>query len=177
MKRKNTYRLETHQYLGNGYYFITILTKNRINYFGKIQNNEMILNRSGIIAREDWKEIPRHFKNVYLDEFVVMPNHLHGILIIKNHENLISGKKTFDKNENYFSKISPHSGSISTIIRSFKSAVPKMIHEFNRNFKWQYSFNDKIIRNKYMLQNIRNYIRDNPLKYKKDKIILNHKKF
>jgi REP element-mobilizing transposase RayT len=168
MKRKNTYRLKTHEYLGNGYYFITIVTKCRVNYFGKIKNNKMILNKRGRIAKQDWKEIPLHFDNVYLDEFMIMPNHLHGILIIKNHLNLIFNKKIRQRSNDYFSKISPYSGSISTIIRSFKSVVSKMIHEFDQNFKWQYSFNDEIIRNKYMLENIRNYIRANPLNFEKN---------
>ncbi len=84
---KNKYRIESTRlqnwnYGWNGKYFITVLTKNRINYFGEIKSRKMYLSDIGIIADKIWCEIIYHTKNVKLDAFVVMPNHIHGILIL-----------------------------------------------------------------------------------------------
>lgn len=80
--RVSSTRLQTHDYSSNGYYFLTICTKNRENYFGEIVNNKMQLSKIGKTAKKFWREIPKHFPFVKLDEFVVMPNHVHGIIII-----------------------------------------------------------------------------------------------
>ena len=88
-KFKNKYRissarLQTWDYSNNGAYFITICTQNRHHFFGKIQNQEMQLSEIGKLAEQFWLEIPNHFPFVELGNFVVMPNHVHGILIM-NH--------------------------------------------------------------------------------------------
>lgn len=75
-------RLASWDYSHPGFYFITICTKNRKHFFGEIKNDEMYLNETGIIADKCWAEIPDHFQNTTLGEFVVMPNHIHGIIII-----------------------------------------------------------------------------------------------
>ena len=86
-KYKNKYRIETTRlknwnYGWNGAYFITICTQNRIHYFGEIENREMQLSKIGKMAEKYWYEIPKHFPFVKLDAFIVMPNHIHGIIII-----------------------------------------------------------------------------------------------
>ena len=86
-KFKNKYRissarLQSWDYSNNGAYFITICTQNRNHFFGKIQNQEMHLSEIGKLAEKYWLEIPEHFPFVELGNFVVMPNHFHGILII-----------------------------------------------------------------------------------------------
>src|SRR5690606_34421585 len=86
-KFKGKYRIESIRaqwwdYGWNGAYFITICTKNRKHYFGNIVNNKMVLSPLGIIADIFWHEITNHSKHVSLGEFVVMPNHIHGILLI-----------------------------------------------------------------------------------------------
>ncbi|WP_338841665.1 hypothetical protein [Flavobacterium ginsenosidimutans] len=86
-KFQNKYRISSIRaqwwdYGWNGAYFITICTQDRKHYFGEIQNNKMILSGVGIIADLLWHQIPIHHKNVELGDFVVMPNHIHGILII-----------------------------------------------------------------------------------------------
>ncbi len=88
-KFKNKYRipsarLQTWDYRWAGAYFITICTQNREHYFGKIEKGKMILSNVGVIADILWYEIKNHAKNVELGEFVVMPNHIHGILILNN---------------------------------------------------------------------------------------------
>jgi len=90
-KFQNKYRIPSarHQnwdYRWDGAYFITICTKDRQHYFGKIENGKMILSNVGILADVFWHEIKNHNKNVELGEFVVMPNHVHGILILNNNE-------------------------------------------------------------------------------------------
>jgi putative transposase len=88
-KYKNKYRIKSTRlqywdYASPGYYFITICTKNREDYFGEIKNEKMCLNEIGDIAQKFWLEIPNHFSNVTLDEFIIMPNHVHGIVIIND---------------------------------------------------------------------------------------------
>ena len=144
-KYKNKYRitstrLKDWDYRNNGSYFITICSGNRKHFFGEIENNDnqktMVLNEIGIFAENFWIEIPKHFPFVELGNFIVMPNHIHGILIINSlqndNENSLqcneSNKKLKtinneslqcnDSTNTYFSEISPKSGSISTIIRS-----------------------------------------------------------
>ena len=83
-KNRKTPRKQNWDYTQNGAYFITICTANRENYFGEIIDNKMILSPTGILADVFWHEIKNHAKFVELDEFVVMPNHIHGILILNN---------------------------------------------------------------------------------------------
>ena len=82
--RVESARLRNWDYSANGYYYITICTKDRIYYFGDIINDEMILSKIGNMASQYWQEIPNHFPFVRLDEFIIMPNHVHGIVVIDN---------------------------------------------------------------------------------------------
>ncbi|MDD5213686.1 MAG: hypothetical protein PHG82_04650 [Candidatus Gracilibacteria bacterium] len=77
-------RFSNYDYSRNGFYFITICTKNRENYFGEIIDEKMILNEYGLIVEKSWQEITKHYQNVIIDEFMIMPNHFHGIIIIDN---------------------------------------------------------------------------------------------
>lgn len=88
-KFKNTYRIASARrqqwdYRWDASYFITICTKNRCHFFGEIDNGKMEFSHLGILADVFWNEITNHSKSVKLDEFVVMPNHIHGILILQN---------------------------------------------------------------------------------------------
>src|SRR5919109_4323497 len=89
---KDKYRIETTRlkewdYSSNGYYFVTICTKDRECVFGNIIDGKMELLEIGEIAKQYWLEIPKHFQNVKLDKFVIMPNHVHAIVIIENDKN------------------------------------------------------------------------------------------
>ncbi|MBU1132275.1 hypothetical protein KKC32_03470 [Patescibacteria group bacterium] len=86
-------RLQNYDYSQNGLYFVTICTKNKEELFGNVKNEKMILNEYGRIAKKCWREIPRHFPAVELDEFVVMPNHVHGIIEIVSNNTETAGNK------------------------------------------------------------------------------------
>ena len=158
-------RLEDFDYSSNGAYFITICTKNRENFFGEIVNDKMVLNKAGGIIEKCWQEIPRHYPNVRLDKFCVMPNHFHGILFLEK-ENLM-------RNENIRSLQTDwngaKSGTISAIIRGFKIGVTKFARKNGmEKFQWQRSFHDRIIRDEEELKNITEYIKMNPENWEKD---------
>lgn len=173
--RTTSIRWEKWDYRNSGAYFVTICTKNRISYFGECVDEKMHLNNVGEIIDKYWKEIPHHFLNVTLDEFVVMPNHLHGIIIINARlENETNHVDTLhcnvSTNNKFMSKISPKSGSLSTILRSFKSICTK---EINKQFPelvfgWQSRFYDRIIRDEREFERIKQYILNNPQNWEKD---------
>ncbi len=81
-------RLPEYDYSQTGYYFVTICTKDKRNIFGKIINGEITLNKPGKIVDKYWKEIPKHFSFTEIDEYIIMPNHIHGIIIIDNENNV-----------------------------------------------------------------------------------------
>jgi putative transposase len=86
MRNRKLNRLKNYDYSKGGYYFVTICTKNREDWFGKVENGKMHLNRFGEIAKDCWAKIPTHFQDVGTDEFSVMPNHVHGILTIEEDQ-------------------------------------------------------------------------------------------
>lgn len=174
-------RLPNRNYAANGYYFVTICTCEKYCYFGEIINRKVQLSQIGRIAQQYWSEIPQHSKYTYLDEYVIMPNHIHGIIIIDNPNNpcrdvqlnvpTINGELDFAK---MMSKLSPQSGSLSVIIRSYKSSVTRWCRQNNYcNFAWQSRFYEHIIRNDGSLDRIREYIINNPVKWSEDRNYIN----
>ncbi len=137
----------------------------------------MILSESGKICENYLNEIPEHFPFVLLDSFVVMPNHLHSIITINKPdvETLHCNVSTSDWNDTgkmtnkFMAYISPKSGSLSTILRSFKSAVTIDMHKIDAGFAWQSRFHDHIIRDHQSYLRIKNYIETNPIHWKEDK--------
>ncbi len=157
MKERKVNRLKDYDYSQDGYYFVTICTRNREEWFGEIQSGKMILNGCGEITKNLWVEIPKHFKNVGLDEFIIMPNHIHGILIIVGNAYMRSLQNRTKM-------------LLSRIIQQYKSSVTREINSLQNDFcfKWHKSFYDHIIRNEKTLNNIREYIVNNPLKWESD---------
>lgn len=187
-KYKNKYRVESTRlkgwdYSNPGIYFITICTKNRECYFGNVENEKMILSRIGVIADILWYEIKNHNHHVELGEYVVMPNHIHGMIIINNKNNAdvigrdvacndstdTESNSEISKNE-FMSRISPKSGSVVRIIGGYKSAVSKHAHRLGFEFQWQERFWDTIIRDEQSFENISEYIINNPGNWEKDKL-------
>ena len=168
--KADSVRLPDWDYSWAGYYFFTICTKDRQDFFGEIRKGIMGLNDLGCIAWRCWNELPKHFKMCVLNEFIVMPNHLHGIIYIENYRRDVACNVSTKCVNGRMSRISPKSGSLSTIIRSFKSACTKTIHEnSNFEFQWQPRFHDHIVRiDSESLEKIRYYIRGNPARWEND---------
>ncbi len=178
-------RLKNWDYGSNGAYFITICTQNREHFFGEIVETQFIASEIGTLAEKFWMEIPQHFPYIELGNFVVMPNHVHGILIIdKNVKTLqcnvsenespvetLHCNVSTNKNEQ-MANISPKSGTISTILRSYKSVVTKNARFIHAEFGWQPRFHDHIIRNAPEWERIQTYIENNPMNWKEDKFYL-----
>src|SRR3990172_4760189 len=147
-------RLKEWDYSSSGYYFVTICTKNQECVSGRIADGKMVLTRIGNIVKRYWLEVPEHFQNVKLDEFVIMPNHMHGIVIINNVETCHGMSLQKNSNVNKFSK--PISGSLAMIINQYKSSVARICRKNGYNkFAWQPRFYDHIIRNEKLLQKMR----------------------
>ena len=172
-KFKNTFRIESARlkdwdYSNPWWYYITINTNDHIEYFGKVVNGKTILNDLGKIVDQFWKEIPTHFNHTELDYYVVMPNHIHGIIIINSDVETCHGMSLRSINENKFSK--PIKNSLSMITNHFKGSVKRWANKNGYEpFFWQSRFYDRIIRNEKELYNIRNYIEKNPMKWTLEK--------
>jgi len=173
---KNKYRikstrLEHWDYSSNGAYFVTICTKNRINYLGKIINGKMELSEIGGIVYFEWGNTEKIRTNVLIDEFIVMPNHIHGIVIIENETVVETHCNASLRGINTpINKFGPQSNNLSAIVRGFKGATTNKIHSvgFN-NFAWQSRFYERIIRNENELNRTREYIINNPIKWEFDR--------
>lgn len=128
---------------------------------GNVVDGKAILFSAGEIIYEEWKRTELLRCNVLLDEFVIMPNHFHGIIVITD-------KIENETSQRLVSTLKPN--SLGSIIGQFKSVSTKRIHaEVNKNFSWQPRFYEHIIRNEKELYNIRNYIYLNPVKWELDK--------
>lgn len=161
-KRKPT-RLKEYDYSLQGYYFITVCVENFRQVLGKVEDEKMILNTAGKIVEDTWKDIPKHYERCELDEFVVMPNHFHSIIIL---ENVSRDRSQTDPKKVY------HKHSLSEIVRAFESFSSREINKqssLTQKFKWQKSFFDRVIRNERELFLIRKYIQQNPLKWNIEK--------
>jgi len=169
-KDKKQYRYKGYDYSQEGFYFVTICAKNREIFFGDVINGEIKLSEIGLATDKFWREIPNHFSFVGLDEFVVMPNHFHGIIQINVGTGHCPVPTNTDENGgSKFGKVTPK--SLSTIIGSYKSIVTKTMNlqRPDIGFAWQSRFHDRIIRNEDELNRIRQYIINNPLKWELDK--------
>jgi REP element-mobilizing transposase RayT len=161
-KNRKNIRWRIWDYRWDAAYFITICTKNREHFFGHIHNEEMVLSNVGVLADVFWHEIKNHAKHITLDAFVVMPNHIHGILILEGNE-----IEDIITSENRFQNIGKN--SISSIIGSYKSAVTKHANRLGFEFGWQSRFHDHVIRNEESFKRIQNYIINNPKNWKEDR--------
>jgi putative transposase len=200
-KFKNKYRIDSGRlrnwdYSWNSAYFITICTKNREHSFGKINAGEMILSDIGNLANNCWLEIPQHFPFVKLGDHVIMPNHVHGIVVIEKTGNgqdcvstdgiddLRTGSelRTVVETQDFASlpspilpnrpptknKFGPQSRNLGSIIRGFKIGVTIKARPIDPSFSWQSRYHDHIIRDEKSYLRISNYINLNPLNWKDD---------
>ena len=171
-------RLEGYDYSQSGLYFITICTDIHEHYFGGIVDGIMQLSEIGIIANDEWHEFSNHRDNVNTHEFVVMPNHIHGIIEIVDIDNTRNGRddarivstKSLQKPiDLQMKKISPKPGSLGRIVGAYKSAVSKFAHRAGYEFNWQSRYYDHIIRDYKSYNRISEYIKNNPENWKEDR--------
>lgn len=176
--RTTSTRLKHWDYSQCGWYFITICTKNSEHFFGKVIDEQMKLSPIGDIADKFWKEIPNHFKNVSLDNHVIMPNHIHGIIIINNSTvqapNLGVSSQNIEKPKQETPKLGESTAkwkpaTIGVIINQYKRIVTINARKSTPKFAWQPRFHDHIIRNDESLKRIREYTINNPAKWHLDK--------
>lgn len=187
-KYLNKYRVESARaawwdYGSPGAYFITICTADRKHYFGEIRDGVMHLSHVGVIADILWHEIPHHAKNVELGAFVVMPNHIHGILILNGggdggdvetgHALSLPATPATPATPAPTSAAkrfrNPGKNTVSSIVGSYKSAVTKHAQRLGYEFAWQPRFHDHIIRDDAEYQRINDYIESNPENWDKDR--------
>ncbi|SFB76564.1 hypothetical protein SAMN05421780_101363 [Flexibacter flexilis DSM 6793] len=191
-KFNNKYRIASARayfwdYGWNAAYFVTICTQDRINWFGKVLDGKMVLSDIGEIAHKCWAEIPQHFPFVKLGAFVVMPNHVHGIVIIDKTEtdlnveaqNIAVVREQTQKfappsptETQTQNKFGPQSQNLASIIRGFKIGVTKNARLLHANFAWQPRYHDHIIRDERAYHNISEYIIQNPVKWSEDKFYM-----
>ncbi|MEO7215086.1 transposase [Mucilaginibacter sp.] len=150
-------RLTNWDYGSHGLYSVTICTNNRIHHLGEIISTELddaVLKPSeiGAIAETNWQNIPGHFPFVELDEYVIMPNHIHGILFLNK-----PAKIDWQPN-----KFGPQRQNLGSVMRGFKASVKTYATINGIDFEWQPRFHDHIIRSEKEYTNIRNYIANNP---------------
>ena len=157
---RRSIRLKGFDYTREAAYFVTISTQNQACLFGEIVNEQMQLNDAGRVAQMVWKTIPDHFSQVEIDASVVMPNHVHGIIIIVGATHASPPRQS-----------GPPKGSLGAIVGSYKSAVSRQINQLHRTSGakvWQRNYYEHIIRNDTGLNSIRKYIADNPARWDED---------
>lgn len=159
----DTFRKDWWDYRDPGPYFITICTENRKWHFGEVHNGQMCLSDMGQVAAEFWRETPKHFPHVMLDEWVVMPNHVHMLFALD--------VKPFPgpPPKRRFGPLQP--GSVPKIIQAYKAAVTRWC---NRNghtkFGWQDLYHDSIVLHPdKSIPRIRRYIQNNPATWWRDR--------
>ena len=157
---RRSIRLKGFDYAQENAYFVTICTQNGACLFGEIVNEQMRLNDAGRVAQMVWKAIPDHFPQVETDASVVMPNHVHGIIIIVGATHASPSRQS-----------GPPKGSLGAIVGSYKSAVSRQINQLHRTpgaTVWQRNYYEHIIRNDTALNRLRQYITDNPARWADD---------
>ena len=188
-KFKNKYRIASARapfwdYGWNAAYFVTICTQNRECWFGNVVNGLMDSSPIGHIANSCWHEIPNHFPFVVLGAHIVMPNHVHGMVIIdkpddgqndgrnvgtQNFASLQPGAAPSSKCKKPKNQFGPQTKNLASIVRGFKIGVTKNARQINPNFAWQPRYHDHIVRDDQSFERITGYIFNNPAKWREDK--------
>jgi len=146
-------RLRNYDYTRAGVYFVTLCTWRRECLLGEIVEGTMVLNEPGSVAASAWTDLSNHYRHIELDAFVIMPNHVHGLIA-------------------FCDEPTEKRHGLSEIIRGFKTFSSRSINAIRHNHGcpvWQRNYHDRIIRNEHELTHARSYIVNNPLKWEHDK--------
>jgi putative transposase len=143
------------------------------NPLGRVMDGSMNLSDIGAYANACWQQIPTHHGKVEIDEFIVMPNHVHGIIVIIGPERLPELRKRGEiRRTMELSSVHPKAGSLGAVVGSFKAAVSYWCRTQNLAFGWQARFHDRIIRGRNSLKAVREYIRENPANWQRDELFV-----
>ncbi len=160
---RRSIRLNGYDYAQPGAYFVTTVTHQRECLFGDVVDGEMMLNVCGEIAKLVWDELPNHYPYVILDEFCVMPNHVHMIIVLSETSSSRGGFQTHPY---------PKRHALPEIVRGFKTFSARRINE-SQNSRgvpvWQRNYYERIVRDDREMNAIRQYIQNNPLNWEQDK--------
>lgn len=152
VRHRRSIRLKDYDYSQAGAYFVTVCTRNRKCILGDIQNSNVVLNEIGQIVERTWIQLPSYFKTIDIDKFVVMPNHIHGIIMLTSH---CRGGVTPPLRR----------PTLGQIVAYFKYQATKSINRLSNtpgNRVWQRNYYEHITRNEEDLNEIRGYILNNP---------------
>jgi putative transposase len=177
---RRSIRLEGYDYSSAGAYFVTVCAKERECLFGDVVSGKMCLNDAGRVVHDTWRAMPRRFPTINVDEFVIMPNHVHGIVVIDIWSSSVgAGLALPEKSALPDESIGTMDGgaassaptTLGDVVRAFKSisaiAVNRLIGHVGRQL-WQRNYYEHIIRNEDSLNRIRAYIAANPARWDKD---------
>ena len=162
---RRSIRLKEYDYSRAGAYFVTICTHNREYLFGNVVNDETVLSRHGEIVKNVWCNLTNHYLNIKLDAFIVMPNHIHGIIVLIDVDIVGAGLKPAPTD---LTKYYP----LSEIVRGFKTFSARHVNELRITPGipvWQCNYHEHIVRNENELNRIREYIINNPLQWQFDR--------
>ncbi|CAG1014573.1 hypothetical protein ANAEL_05017 [Anaerolineales bacterium] len=166
---RHSIRLKGYDYTQAGAYFVTIVTWQRECLFGEIVDGEMVLNEIGGIVREEWERTAFVRHNVELGEYVIMPNHIHGILVFV--DDVVGATRRVAPTRTTPTKTTLQSGSLGAVMAQFKSIVTKRINGLQNvtgRPVWQRNYYERIIRNESEMDRITRYIESNPLRWADD---------
>ncbi|MES2800163.1 MAG: transposase [Bacteroidota bacterium] len=176
LHNRKSLRIKGYNYAAEGFYFITICTFDRQHLFGEIENKHIKLNDAGKIAKQCWELIPIHCPNTKIHDFVIMPDHIHGIIEIlyesdgvgaNDDSPLLSPNHSPLPMENYIQKFESPKKTIGSVIRGFKIGVTKWMREFTPHHQiWQRNYYEHIIRDQQSYDRICFYINSNPENWK-----------
>ena len=163
-------RLKGYDYSQAGAYFITICTQDHGHLLGEIKDRQMQINASGAIVQQCWQDLPNHYLGLELDVFEVMPNHLHGILVLDDTRTGYNFRAGLKPAPTGIAVPKPH--GLSEIVRGFKTFSARRINRISGSTGvkfWQRSYYEHVIRNEKELNRIREYIIYNPLRWSLDR--------
>jgi REP element-mobilizing transposase RayT len=168
-KRRRSIRLKGYDYSESGAYFVTICTRNRECLFGEILDGRMVLSEYGEIAREEWLHSEQIRREIKLDEFVVMPNHIHGIIFFIGDSIQVgaTGRSPLQTSRPH----GPLKKSLGSFVAGYKSLTTRRIIQLERGITisiWQRNYYEHVIRNEIDLEEIREYVENNPAKWSDD---------
>jgi len=167
--RRRSIRLPGYDYSKAGAYFLTICAHEKQQLFGKVEDGNTVLNDAGRIVNSEWLKTGKIRIGIELDDWVVMPNHFHGILVFTECGETGTARRA--PTDRLFGK--PVPGSLPTVVRSFKSAVTKRINQIRQKPGmpvWQRNYWDRVIRDASELDRLREYIQVNPAQWETDQL-------